>query len=245
MKRIFGIILIYLFISSTISAQTFGFGCLGLSGFYGGYGIHTYDATGLNNAIALKYPGQQNITRPKFEQSTGFRFGANILRAEFASVFITAKGFYQFGREEKSLNIDENGSPSIQEDYELQSNHWGIAIDFGLPLFKFLQLKLVEGGVTFYNIEYKENIYQNDVLVSDESYQNDGFDLGYYVGTGLIIVLIKDYVSIEGSAMYHFYNVETIQNSDGQKFFTGEDNKPFIKSGKFAAAVQLNIGFPL
>lgn len=244
MKKIFGIILIYLLASSTISAQTFGFGCLGLSGFYGGYGIHTYDATGINSRLDYKY-SFTNLDPPKFERSTGFRVGANLLRADFESIFITAKGFFQFGKEEHSVTSDGQNNTQIDENYELQSNHWGIALDFGLPIFSFLQLKLIEGGITFYDIEYKENTYENETLIIENTYKNDSADISYYLGTGIIIVLVKDYVSIEGTAMYHFYKIETLEHTGDNRVMRTFEDYPVIENGKFAAAVQLNIGFPL
>lgn len=230
---------------SSLNAQTFGFGCLGLSGFYGGYGIHTYEASGLNQSLNSVYnnlsPQSGTIN---FEKATGFRAGANILRADFNKVFITAKGFFQFSKETKNFEFATGTDPS-KLDMELITNHWGIGIDFGFPVFSFLNLKLIEGGVTFYNIEFKEKLFVNDEEISDEAYTNDETEIGYYVGTGLIINLIEGYISIEGSAMYHFYKIDSVQNSDGISYPIASVNSPFIEKGGFAAAVQLNIGFPL
>lgn len=228
-----------------LKAQTFGFGCLGLSGFYGGYGVHTYNLDGLNESIALKYNFIPNISNDiKFEQSTGFRFGANILRADFDVVFLTAKAFYQFSKENKSAEYTLTNNSS-QLDFELTSNHWGVAIDFGVPLFSFVDLKIVEGGITFYQIELKEKIISDEGETSEETFQKDGTNIGYYIGAGLILNIVKGYISLEGTAMYHFLTIDKIENSNGSVYPLSAINKSFLDEGGFAAAVQLNIGFPL
>lgn len=234
-------------LTSSLNAQTFGFGCLGLSGFYGGYGIHTYDAVGLNESLNLLYNNNliDNSTPIKFEKATGFRFGANILRADFNHVFLTAKGFFQFSREQHSFENPNQSAEIIKNEYELITNHWGIGLDFGLPVFSFLHLKLLEGGITFYNVELKEKTFSDDELLNENKYDNESPEIGYYVGTGLIINIIEGYISLEGTAMYHFYKVETLKNADDINFVNSSINNHFIEKGGFAAAVQLNLGFPL
>ena len=106
-------------------------------------------------------------------------------------------------------------------------------------------MKLVEGGVTFYSIEFKEKVFSDVVEVSESNYSNEDTEIGYYLGTGLILNLIEGYISIEGTAMYHFYEISKVNNSLGVQYPTGSVNQPFIEKGGFAAAVQLNIGFPL
>ena len=246
MKKSFFFISFIIFIAttSTLSAQTFGFGCLGLSGFYSGYGVNTYEATGLNQNLKLTFPQVGSSSVPEFTQGQGFRAGANILRAQFDNVFFTAKGFFQFSKESKSYDITGTVEPSKTE-YELSSNHWGIGIDFGFPIFSFLDLKLAEGGITFYNIEFKEKSFTGGIEVSETVYSNDETKVGYYVGTGLIINLIEGYISLEGTAMYHFYQVESVKKSDGTLYPNVSSSNPFIEKGGFAASVQFNIGFPL
>lgn len=245
MKNKFLFIVLFLFGYSYANAQTFGFGCLGLSGFYGGYGINTYEATGLNSSLSAVYNSSSFNGDPvKFEQSTGFRFGANILRANFDYVFLTAKGFFQFAKESHSRNYTTGEDPTVF-DFELTSNHWGVGIDFGFPVFSFLDLKLVEGGITIYNVEYKEKVTVNETEITETTYSTDDTEVGYYLGTGLILNLIEGYVSIEGTAMYHFYEIGEMTNNSNTAYPISSVDQPFIEKGGFAAALQLNIGFPL
>lgn len=242
---LYTVLLLFFVTSASLNAQTFGFGCLGLSGFYGGYGIQTYEASGLNSSIPLRYNSVDGIEDDfKFEQATGFRFGANILRADFDVVFLTAKAFYQFSKENKSANYTLAGTYT-EFDFELSSNHWGVGIDFGVPVFSFADLKIIEGGVTFYQIEYKEKLKMDDGSSTEETFNNDGPDIGYYVGTGLILNLIEGYISLEGTAMYHFLSVDKLESENGSVYPLSSINKSFLEKGGFGAAVQLNIGFPL
>lgn len=244
MKKI--ILCIYIFIAILVPEaqnkdQTFGFGCLGLSGFFGGYGITQYDADGLNKHLSNFYSQLTSQNEIQFEQASGFRFGANIIRANFNNnVFFTAKGFYQFAKEEQSVNYSEVDK---KDELTLSTNHWGLGIDFGFPLFTFLDIKLLEGGVKFYNVEYEMTNIENDEQVGSK-YKSDETEIGYYVGTGLIINLVRGYISIEGTAMYSFYDVQNLISEDNYLVQNSVEN-PLIKNGGFGAALQLNVGFPL
>ena len=51
MFKIKHIIILTPLFAINIAAQSFGFGCLGLSGVYGGYSIQQFDVAGLENGI--------------------------------------------------------------------------------------------------------------------------------------------------------------------------------------------------
>lgn len=239
-------VLLFVFIISTsLSAQTFGFGCLGLSGFYGGYGLQTYAADGLNKSLRLRYNAIPEIKDDfKFEKATGFRFGINVLRADFDDLFITAKAFYQFSKEKHTADYTLANTATAL-DFQLTTNHWGVGVDFGFPVFSIVDLKLVEGGVALYQVEFKENVQVGGGETSEEVFKNDGADVGYYIGSGLILNLVEGYISIEGTAMYHFLSVDELQTSNGSTYPLSSIDKSFIEKGGFAATIQLNIGFPL
>lgn len=241
---IYKVLLLFLFSYSTINSQTFGFGCLGLSGFYGGYGVYTYSAEGLNKSIPIRFTSLSSDEDIKFKQATGFRFGVNVLRANFGEVFLTTKAYYQFSKESKATSFSVSNN-TTDLDFELSTNHWGIGIDFGVPVFSIVDLKIVEGGVSFYQVEYKVKANIVDGETTEETFKNDGTDIGYYIGSGLILNLIEGYVSIEGTAMYHFLTVDKLESDAGTIYPLNSVNKSFIDKGGFAATVQLNVGFPL
>lgn len=126
----------------------------------------------------------------------------------------------------------------------MKHNYWGVAIDFGFPITSFLDLKLVEGGLTFHNAEVKETEFNNDVIIFETTIESNNVDMGYYVGSGLIIHLIKDYVSIEGTVAYNLYKIKEFKDSNGNAIILNEFDT-FIENKGITTTVQINIGFPL
>ncbi len=229
--------------STAIYAQTCGFGCLGLSGVYGGYSYQFYNPEGLNKHLSSLAAQFNNGKDLKYERGEGFRIGANIFRAQFDNYFLTAKGYYQFMKEEQDVSgINDQGNPYFSS--KLEMNHWGLGIDLGVPLFKYLSWKVVEGGVTFYKADL---VYESELQDASSSYTYESSDVnvGYYVGTGLIIQIVPDYISIEGSAFYNKVKINDLINDSGE-YLIGEGSKSSIMDmGNVSATLQVNIGVPL
>ncbi len=243
-KCCFATVLLF-WVSSNIQAQTFGFGCLGLSGFYAGFSQESYDASGINNYLDIALAGNTIVTfanTSKFEKGTGYRVGANLFRAKFEKIFITAKGYYQFLKEEHSVKEISGGS-TFTTNYNLSLNHWGVGIDFGVNLFWILDWKILEGNVKFYTGGFTSEYYKDNVPFSDAKYNLDKTQIGYFVGSGLILHLVPDYISIEGTAGYNFLKVESLKRTDslGNELFINNS----IPGGGFSTTIQLNVGFPL
>ncbi len=242
--KIFSFIL-FLLLASHVNAQSCGFGCLGLSGAFAGYTMQEFKADGLNKQFSLWATENGYTGKPiEFKRMEGIRIGANIFRADFDNYFLTAKGFYQFLKEEKELPVEQNNNGN-RLNSELEMNYWGVGLDFGIPVFSFLNWKIVEGGVTFYNTDLKNSVTDSENNKIEYKYSNSDVNVGYYVSTGLIIHLVKNYVSLEGSAVYNFVTVDNLQDDDGIDFVSSQVNKNLIAEGGLSATVQLNIGVPL
>lgn len=226
------------------SAQTFGFGCLGLSGFYAGYSQQEYNASGVNAFVI----SQTSIIDPsykiEFKRVTGYRIGANIFRAKFHGLFITAKGYYQFLKQAQSITV-QNQAGTIKQNYELDMNHWGAGIDFGVSLFTMLDWKIVEGNVLFYNAEYSQEYFLNDISSGVDKFKPDKNKIGYFVGSGLILHIVPDYVSVEGSAGYTIIQIDKMSGGNNAVIPLPNTSQYAVEKGGFSATVQLNIGFPL
>lgn len=237
------IIIIAPFFLINISAQSFGFGCLGLSGIYGGYSIQQFDVDGLDKGIEL-FCSTDNMNHENidFGELEGYRLGANIFRAKFSNFFITTKGYYQFlGKKDWAYTTGEGSVKS--DEFQLRMNHWGLALDLGFPILSFIDWKIVEGGINFYDMEFDYQSLINPE-VSKISYSRDEVVIGYYAGTGLIIHIIPNYLSIEGTAVYNFLDFKEYSPLDEDPFGFTNSTQTLIK-GKFGAVVQLNIGVPL
>ena len=243
-KYIFATVFLFL-ISSSIQAQTFGFGCLGLSGFYVGISQEYYDAKGINDFLNVKLfsnNSNQSSNPIKFEKGTGYRIGGNLFRAKFDKVFITAKGYYQFLKEEHSTTELSSGS-TLTSNHILSLNHWGVGVDFGVNLFWILDWKVIEGNVKFFSGDFTSEYSKDNVFQNDTKYSLDKTQIGYYVGSGLILQLVPDYISIEGTAGFNFMKIDNLKSTDP----LGNENfiRNAIPSGGFSATIQLNVGFPL
>lgn len=238
------ILLVLLLLPFTLTkSQTFGFGCLGLSGFYAGFSEQQYSVDGLNQYIKTNYYGPIPKSNVEFKKGTGYRIGANIFRAKFDKFFISAKGYYQFIKENLEQSANDQSSV-IKNKYQLSLNHWGLALDIGAPLFSIIDLKVVEGGIVFHNVEFTHTTFKDDNQLSEVKYEPLSNKVNYYVATGLIIHIIPDYISIEGTASYNFLKVDQLTiKSDLLTGPTKISNS--ISKGGLMTTVQLNIGFPL
>ena len=79
-------------------------------------------------------------------------------------------------------------------------------------------------------------------------YDNAKNVLGYTIGTGFILEIIEQYISLEGVAAYTAFTVDRMNSGTGQMPLSENSQQPmssFVESGGFNAVVQLNIGFPL
>lgn len=234
------IILVFLF-PMLISAQSCGFGCLGLSGVYGGYSVEKYKLEGLNNELNSQLASMGNDEGVfKFNEMRGIRFGANIFRAKFSNFFITAKGFYQFLKNTQSTDAKNSLGKKLMES-ELSLNHWGFGIDLGFPLFSFVNLKLLDGGVNLYTSEITNRFNNTDKTI-ENNFKYSSMTTGYYIGSGLIIELIKNYVSLEGTAYYQMVSINNLVDDDGNKFPSSDGKTKFVDEGGISATVQLNVG---
>lgn len=241
MKKL--LILILILFYSQFFAQTFGFGCLGLSGIYAGVSDYQYDVKGINDYISKEKLSETETL--KFNRGTGYRIGANLFRAKWEGFFISAKGYYQFIKEEiisKNSLIKFNQVYQTNKNFQLNLNNWGIGIDFGTPIFKFLDLKIFEGHFSYYTPELNVEYYDNNNFISGDKFEPEKMKLSYFIGTGLILHLIHGYLSIEGTAGYNFLKVERLKNQNN--IFIGDEFNNSIKNAGMSYTFQINVGFP-
>ena len=245
------IIISVVLFNTNIKSQTFGFGCLGFFGGYGGVVYQSYKADGLNQFV--KYFNEMKSTTlddplQDYYGAVGYRVGINFFRATWESGFIlTAKGYYQSlsrTREASESLIDGNTNYT----FELDLKNWAVGIDFGYAITSFLSWKIVDGSVNFNNVSLTATINSLDGTEVSK-YKSDPGVLGYSVGTGIIISIIKDYISLEGLAGFTRITIEKLNFDEADPYLddvlSGEENINFIESGGFTAVIQLNIGFPL
>ncbi|MFB3056147.1 MAG: hypothetical protein ACE1ZQ_03160 [Ignavibacteriaceae bacterium] len=245
------IVLSVVLFNTNINSQTFGFGCLGFFGGYGGVVYQSFKADGLNQFV--KYFNEQKFSTlddplQDYYGAIGYRVGVNFFRATWESGFIlTAKGYYQSlsrTREASETLIDGNKNYT----FELDLKNWAVGIDFGYAITSFLSWKIVDGSINFNNVSLTSTINSPEGTEVSK-YKSESGVLGYSVGTGIIISIIKDYISLEGLAGFTRIKIEKLNIEEGDPYLddvlSGDENNNFIESGGFTAVIQLNIGFPL
>jgi len=240
-----------LLFNTNVRSQTFGFGCLGFFGGYGGVVYQSYKAEGLNQFVKyfndMKSSTLDNPLQ-EYYGAVGYRVGINFFRATWESGFIlTAKGYYQsISRTRETTESLQDGTTNYE--FELELKNWAVGIDFGYEITNFLSWKILDGTVNFNTVSLISTI--NSQEGTDVSkYKSEPGVLGYSVGTGIIISIVKDYISLEGLAGYTGLKIEKLNFEEGDPYLVdvlgGDTNINFIESGGFTAVIQLNIGFPL
>jgi hypothetical protein len=237
------------FSASKLHSQTFGFGCLGFVGGYGGFTYQQYDANGLNEFIK-RWNSQESIhsEMKEFKFATGYRIGLNLFRATFENnIILTAKGYYQsLDKTNKATlgGINTTGEYSL----DIDMRNWAVGIDVGWQFTNIVSWKVIDGAIHFNNVKLTETTATNTESLMSK-YESDGSNIGYSIGTGLIVAIIKDYISIEGLAGYTHISIDNLYNDQGTSFLNPSQNpsidENFIESGGFTAVVQLNVGFPI
>ncbi len=232
-----------------VNSQTCGFGCLGLSGIYGGYSLQQYKADGLNEQLNWNMnPPWSSIAfsdEYNFNEARGFKVGINLVRAEYSNFFFTFKGYYQFLIEEQNITYNDYN----HYDAKLEMNNWGIGFDFGIPLFSFINWKIAEGELKFFSPKLSTSIYNSNPLANSVKIENvftpDKVKMGFSLGSGLIFIIVKDYISLEATGMYTFVEIDNLTSDlDGSSIpIEGSDTK-FISEGGIQAFIQLNVGIP-
>jgi hypothetical protein len=244
LKIFFSLLLIILAVKTT-KGQTFGFGCLGFVGGYGGFTYQNYDATGLNEHIR-QFNQTEYVNTPidEFSYATGYRLGLNFFRATFKNgIILTAKGFYQFLDKKNKGGV---GIGQTEDNYslDLDLKNWAIGFDVGWSFTKIISWKVLDGSLNFNNVTLTQSTALPGAPTDIKKYKSDSGVIGYSVGTG-IIVAIMDYISLEGLAGYTYVSIENVYDESGNSFLIPNITEKFIVSGGFTAVIQLNVGFPL
>jgi len=169
------------------------------------------------------------------------------MQYQFFFFLFYAKGYYQSlsrTREASETLIDGNKNYT----FELDLKNWAVGIDFGYAITSFLSWKIVDGSINFNNVSLTSTINSPEGTEVSK-YKSESGVLGYSVGTGIIISIIKDYISLEGLAGFTRIKIEKLNIEEGDPYLddvlSGDENNNFIESGGFTAVIQLNIGFPL
>ncbi|HZW39881.1 MAG TPA: hypothetical protein VFF33_11330 [Ignavibacteriaceae bacterium] len=240
------LLILFIAITSLSNAQSFGFGCLGFVGGFGGYSYQIYQPDGLNNFVDnFNTSNSDSILSPldKFGKATGYRVGLNFFRANLSGFILTTKGFYQLLTEKNSADI---GTPQKRNSLssELKLKSWGIGFDLGTSITSNFSWKVIDAAVLFTSIDLTNTQqYPGKTIITKYKASSN---IGYSIGTGFILSVIEDYISLEGLAGYTVFTAKNVKDSNDNKLsINNQGVEDFITNGGFNAVIQLNVQFPL
>lgn len=244
------IILLLCIGNNSNSAQDLGFGCLGLVGGFGGYTTQTIQTEEVNEFIHdFNRSRGDSLAKAMggFKNLTGFRLGLNIFRQNIEGLVITFKGFYENLLQRNTAAIN---TPFAQENSftEIALKNFGIGFDVGTSLSRSVSWKVLDASIIFHRLRFTTSLHDAAGTIIMNQYNAVESPIGYTMGTGFIIELIDQYVTLEGSAGYMFLNVKRVQTSAGKLLTTTQTGSAIlenvINSGGLNASIQVNIGVP-
>ena len=243
-------IIFVVLLQTYIHSQTFGFGCFGFTGGYAGYSHQKYQPDGLNDYIKIFNLNRKDSLTENFNNfgsANGFRVGLNFFRKKFSGVFVTAKGFYQF-LGEKHQAVEKLSSGNVTTSYEVKLISWGLGVDLGTPIVSFLNWKIVDAALLYNQAKFSNAQNFPGALTVVKNFKSD-LKFGYSIGTGFIIEILGEYITLEGLAAYSHITIGEMRMDDGTKLMKNENSTEIMKNfntdGGFNAVIQLNIGLPL
>lgn len=251
-RKIFLMLLLLSFGSTSLNAQEIGFGCVGFVGIYVGYATQSYEAEGLNRFVSSWNEANQDKltnTMGSFDDMRGLRIGVNILRKQVGFINFTIKGFYNGYRKTNEASIVED-LRFYENKIELKQNNFGVGLDIGTEIASFLDLKVLDTEIYYHTTKLTTTFNSLDATNISQKYESTESGVGYTIGGGFIINLIGKYLSLEGTAGYSFFEVDQMK-VDGSiepmisMYNSDQPMTNFINKGGFVAVLHMNVGFPL
>lgn len=246
------IAIFFLLFTVRIYSQEFGFGCLGLLGGFVGYEIQNYQADGVNGYISSYnqyYQDSLQVPLGKYGQLRGLRVGINFFRRNFSGLLLTVKGYYStLNEKNKATRLLADKTKSIFNT-ELVVNEFSISADVGMPITDALNWKLFDASLVYYNASFTTELNTSKGKIENNKYTSDKNLFTYGLGSGFILSLIKNYVSLEGTVSYVNLIVPEMKHSaKGTLKIVGSEKEietDLINRGGINLLIQLNIGLPM
>ncbi|MBI2416712.1 MAG: hypothetical protein HYV28_02215 [Ignavibacteriales bacterium] len=247
----FAAIFVIVFQISTFS-QEFGFGCFGLLGGFVGYEMQNYEPAGLNSYIdSYNTYYQDSLQAPlgKFRQLRGLRLGVNFFRHSFSGLLFTLKGHYStLNEKNKATRLLSDNTKSIFNT-EMRLQEIGLGFDIGMPITEELNWKLFDATFIYYKATFTSELNTSKGTRDNMSFTNKNNLITYGLGSGFIMNVIRNYVSLEGTVSYVNLIVVEMETGDKVRITKPVTNEiigtKIIKSGGINLLIQLNIGLPM
>ncbi|MCE1190459.1 MAG: hypothetical protein LWX56_15125 [Ignavibacteria bacterium] len=251
MIRIIVICLVFFSVATRAQSTELGFGCFGLVGGFAGYEVQYYSPDGLNKFVdAFNTQYHDSLLSPLagFNALRGYRLGINFFRKDVAGILCTIKAYYSGFSEKNSTKIQHSDGTKSIFTAEVNMYAIGAGIDLGMPINDYINWKVIDASFYYYNFSFHDEINNVTGIIREDDYVSKEDLFSYALGSGFIISLIKDYISLEGSVSYTNIPVNSIkkQNSSNKPLMpTDATSYPnLIKGGGINLLIQLNLSIP-
>ncbi|MDP2301588.1 MAG: hypothetical protein Q8N03_04065 [Ignavibacteria bacterium] len=254
-KQKYVIVTIALFLIVTTKnsySQEFGFGCLGFVGGFVGFESSAFKPNDFNN-----YVSDFNETRKdtlsqqldSFGDAKGFRFGINFFRHNYNGLLITLKSSFSSLNQKNNAAFLSNNL-TFTHSYDLQLQNFAIGVDFGTSISSLLDWKVIDAALILNRTKLTRTRNSPNQSSQIDNYSAEKIAIGYTLGSGFILKIVSDYISLEGSIGFTFFEVGRMKNSENNSYLTYRESsdvpmEKFIKAGGLSGIIQLNLSFPL
>ena len=124
-----------------------------------------------------------------------------------------------------------------------------MVFDLGTEITGGLRWKVVDAAVLFNSAKFTTTQNLPNAVTIVDQYKSESTSIGYTIGTGFILEVIEEYVSLEGVAAFTQFSIDKMKTDEGNYFVAAQNiqsaGKKFIEKGGFNAVIQLNVGLPL
>jgi len=193
------------------------------SGIFGGYGIQTYDAKGLNKVL----PSEGGFK--DYGTALGWRVGANIIQIRREQLLMGLKFYYQQMTENQNITDHE---------LKLDLKQWNLGISFSYIINNSFDIRIMDILMSWTNAELTNSVegFEDDIYKSPES------KIGFTADAGIVYYPFPPYFSIEILGGYSLFSVEKV-NIEGTTSNLTTIND-IVDGGGFFAVAVLTVGIP-
>lgn len=243
--------------SSFVKAQSccgldYAAGMLLESGVYGGYGVQTFQPTGLNDYIKVYNQNRPALTKnmDKFGFAHGWRVGANIFQIESGKMLYGVNAFYQQMQEKNEAAATLTNDVSAKREYSLTLISYGFGIAVSYIINKNFDFKIADVKINWNNAKLVNRYTEGINPATEEVLKNPDANIGGQISTGILYYPFPPYVSIEANAGYSYFKINEMKFEASGQFLARNENSVekmdnFIDGGGFFAFAQLNIAIPI
>jgi hypothetical protein len=233
-------------------SQEFGFGCLGFVGGFVGFESSAYKPNDFNNYVSDFNESRKDTLSQSlnsFGDAKGFRFGINFFRHNYNGLLITLKSSFSSLNQKNNAAFLSNNL-TFTHSYNIKLQNFSIGVDFGTSISSYLDWKVIDAALILNRTKLTRirNSPNQDSQI--DNYDAEKIAVGYTLGSGFILKLVSDYISLEGSIGFSFFEVGRMKNDSDNSYLTYRESsdipmEKFIKAGGLSGIIQLNLSFPL